>query len=123
MDKTPSGGSNPLSPARDSGCGSYWTRSNAPTLVGLNASAPRECEYRLFDRDWGRGSKPAINIDWYEAKNYVVWLSKWTGKPYRLLSEAEWEYAARAGSNNKYFWGDEIGMGNANCEGCSRPMG
>jgi formylglycine-generating enzyme required for sulfatase activity len=78
----------------------------------------RGCEYRLFDRDWGRGSQPVINIDWYEAKNYVAWLSKWTGKPYRLLSEAEWEYAARAGSDKKYSWGGEIGIGNANCKGC-----
>jgi formylglycine-generating enzyme required for sulfatase activity len=67
---------------------------------------------------WGRGSMPAINLSWDDAKLYVAWLSRHTGKEYRLLTEAEWEYAARAGSNTRYSWGDEPGIGNANCNGC-----
>jgi formylglycine-generating enzyme required for sulfatase activity len=65
---------------------------------------------------WGRGKMPAINVSWVDAKRYVGWLSQLTGKEYRLLTEAEWEYAARAGAHTRYFWGDDIGMGNANCD-------
>jgi formylglycine-generating enzyme required for sulfatase activity len=68
--------------------------------------------------DWGRGRQPAINVSWDDAKTYVAWLSRITRKDYRLLSEAEWEYAARAGSQTAYPWGNEIGKGNANCNGC-----
>jgi formylglycine-generating enzyme required for sulfatase activity len=59
-----------------------------------------------------------INVSWRDAKQYVAWLSRRTGKTYRLLSEAEWEYAARAGSDKAYAWGDDIGKGNANCLDC-----
>jgi formylglycine-generating enzyme required for sulfatase activity len=62
--------------------------------------------------------EPAVNVNWNDAKEYVAWLSKLTGKPYRLLSEAEWEYAARAGTQTAYSWGDEIGKGNTNCWVC-----
>jgi formylglycine-generating enzyme required for sulfatase activity len=59
-----------------------------------------------------------INVSWDDAQQYVKWLSERTGRPYRLLSEAEWEYAARAGSTKAFSWGDNIGEGNANCDGC-----
>jgi formylglycine-generating enzyme required for sulfatase activity len=71
--------------------------------------------YRLRLR---RDTKPVINVDWDDAQTYVAWLSKMTGQPYRLLTEAEWEYAARAGTTTAYYWGDDTGKGNANCDGC-----
>ena len=76
------------------------------------------CRDSAYDRGWGRGERPVINVNWNEAQAYVRWLSDQTGERYRLLSEAEWEYAARAGSETRYAWGDEIGRGRANCDGC-----
>jgi formylglycine-generating enzyme required for sulfatase activity len=73
---------------------------------------------QVSDSGFGRGMRPVINVSWDDAQQYVAWFSKMTGRPYRLLTEAEWEYAARAGSTTAYFWGDEIGKGNANCSGC-----
>jgi formylglycine-generating enzyme required for sulfatase activity len=73
---------------------------------------------RISDSDMGRGTKPVINVTLDDAQQYAAWFSKMTGEPYRLLTEAEWEYAARAGATTVYFWGDEIGKGNANCVGC-----
>jgi formylglycine-generating enzyme required for sulfatase activity len=61
---------------------------------------------------------PAINVSWDDAEQYVGWLNRITGKEYRLLTEAEWEYAARAGAMTRYSWGDEPNKGNANCDGC-----
>jgi formylglycine-generating enzyme required for sulfatase activity len=57
-------------------------------------------------------------VTWDDAKEYIAWLNRITGKEYRLLTEAEWEYAARAGATTAYFWDDEIGQANANCVGC-----
>ena len=60
------------------------------------------------DEGWGRAKHPVINVSWNDAKDYVTWLSSKSGKSYRLLSEAEWEYAARAGSTGKYAFGETL---------------
>ncbi len=70
------------------------------------------------DRGWGRGNRPVINVNWKDAQSYVRWLSARTGKRYRLLSESEWEYVARAGTETAYSWGDSIGVNRASCNGC-----
>lgn len=75
--------------------------------------------YRPNDQGLGRGQYPVINIAWEDAQRYVAWLSVVTGKTYRLLSESEYEYAARAGTQTAYPWGDDIGKNNANCLDCS----
>jgi formylglycine-generating enzyme required for sulfatase activity len=75
-------------------------------------------DYKPSDQGWGRDRRPVINVSWDDARGYVAWLSNKTGKTYRLLTEAEYEYAARAGARTAYPWGNDIGKGNANCRGC-----
>ena len=70
------------------------------------------------DHGWGRGRRPVIHVTRSDALAYAAWLSSQTGARYRLPSEAEWEYAARAGTATKWLWGDEFVAGLANCGDC-----
>ena len=74
--------------------------------------------------------QPAVCVNWDDAQAYAAWLNDKIGAktgaktgdgPYRLPSEAEWEYAARAGSDTARWWGNDIGVNNANCNGCGSP--
>jgi formylglycine-generating enzyme required for sulfatase activity/class 3 adenylate cyclase len=71
----------------------------------------------------GRDDVPVTNVSWSDAKQYVVWLADRTRKAYRLPSEAEWEYAARGGTQTKYWWGDQMQSGNAGCKDCGGDAG
>jgi formylglycine-generating enzyme required for sulfatase activity len=77
-----------------------------------------DCAEDVSDSGFGRGQRPVINVTWADAQQYVAWLSKVTGKHYWLLSEAEYEYATRAGTQTVFPWGDDVGKNNANCAGC-----
>ena len=81
------------------------------TLSGNKPERPDDC-------GWGRGDRPVIHVSWEDARAYAAWLGEQTGQRYRLPSEAEWEYAARAGTETRYSWGEEIGRNRANCDGC-----
>jgi formylglycine-generating enzyme required for sulfatase activity len=70
------------------------------------------------DRGWGRGKQPVINVTWEESVDYTKWLSQQTGHQYRLPSEREWEYAASAGKDTLYWWGNELGRNRGNCAVC-----
>jgi len=74
------------------------------------------CESKEYKAD--EAKLPVVSVRWDEARRYAAWLSSMTGQRYRLLSEAEWEYAARAGSTQAYSWGEDIGRANANCLDC-----
>lgn len=77
------------------------------------------CKRQPIDYGWGRGRQPVNDVAWSDVmREYLPWLSKTTGKTYRLLTEAEWEYSARAGSQSAFSWGDRVGRDNANCDGC-----
>ena len=67
----------------------------------------------------GKDDAPVTNVSWTDAKQYVAWLAEAARKPYRLPTEAEWEYAARGGTQTKYWWGDQFQSGMANCKNCS----
>ena len=73
--------------------------------------------YRPGDRGWGRGRRPVVNVNWEDAKSYVSWLSRKSGEAYRLLSESEWEYAARAGTTGPFHFGSTISTDQANYDG------
>lgn len=66
------------------------------------------------DQGWGRGQQPVINVSWSDVQTYIKWLSGKTGKRYQLPTESQWEFAARAGSNTAFPWGNNISCGNAN---------
>ena len=76
------------------------------------------CLHRPNDHNWGSIGRPVINITWPQTKNFTRWLSKKTGHKYRLPSEAEWEYVARAGTTTQYWWGDLTEYNMANCRDC-----
>ena len=131
MVRVPSGSFQMADPERSpAGSVREWTLSE-PLAVGVYEVTFDEWDacrqagaclgHPLSDGDWGRGDRPAIHLHWENAQSYVVWLRESTGKGYRLLTEAEWEYAARAGTSTKYGWGDEIGANRANCAGCGSP--
>jgi len=75
------------------------------------------CTRKPSDRGWGRGRRPVIDVSWHDAKTYVKWLSGKTGKTYRLLSESEWEFAARAGTTTPFSTGRRITTAQANFDG------
>ncbi|MBI5265410.1 MAG: SUMF1/EgtB/PvdO family nonheme iron enzyme [Bradyrhizobium sp.] len=77
-------------------------------------AAARACAFQATGKD----DAPVTNVSWTDAQQYAAWLARVTGKPYRLPSEAEWEYAARGGTQTKYWWGDRLMPGMAACKDC-----
>jgi formylglycine-generating enzyme required for sulfatase activity len=106
-------------------------RPRRPVTVPALAVSRYEVTFAEYDRfaratnrrlpDSGevdRAEHPVVHVTWDDAHAYAQWLSRETGKRYRLPSEAEWEYAARAGTTALYWWGNDVGKGNAHCFDC-----
>lgn len=70
------------------------------------------------DEEWGRENRPVINVSWHDATVYAAWLSQQTGSHFRLPSETEWEYFARAGSSTRFWTGDSLTKNSENCRDC-----
>ncbi|HEY6528492.1 MAG TPA: formylglycine-generating enzyme family protein, partial [Cellvibrionaceae bacterium] len=82
--------------------------------------ASSNCFYVPPDEGWGKGARPVTNISFHDITNqFLPWLNKLTGREYRLPSEAEWEYTARAGTSSEYFWGQNVACGQARFDGGS----
>ena len=77
----------------------------------------RGCMHNPGDRNWRRSTRPVIYVNWNDAREYVGWLSRKTGHRYRLLSESEWEYVARAGTKTPFHYGSTISTVQANYNG------
>lgn len=90
--------------------------SKYPVSVGEwnQCAAAKACAFTATGKD----DAPVANVSWSDAKQFVGWLAGVTRKPYRLPTEAEWEYAARGGTQTRYWWGDDLQPGMANCKGC-----
>ncbi|MFD1560191.1 formylglycine-generating enzyme family protein [Paraburkholderia silviterrae] len=100
---------------------SYALSKYAVTVAQWNACANAGACPRLSSESNSAPNAPVRDLSWDDAQQYVKWLSKVSGKPYRLPTEAEWEYAARGGSATRYWWGNEMRKGTANCKDCGPP--
>lgn len=91
------------------------------TVEQWNACADAGACPRIATGASASKNSPVRDVSWDDAQLYVKWLSKVSGKSYRLPTEAEWEYANRGGTSTRYWWGDQMRTGHANCKGCGEP--
>jgi len=107
----------------------FWMGKYEVTFEQYDSFAKASHHTRPLDEGWGRGQRPVINVKWVEATEFARWLSRKSGHHYRLPTEAEWEYAARAGTKTAYSWGDnpvafsDYAWNTTNADGQTHPVG
>jgi formylglycine-generating enzyme required for sulfatase activity len=107
----------------------HLVRLESPFAIGKYEVTVREWNACVEDGGCERAAlyaspnpkAPIRDVSWDDAQQYVKWLSTASGEPYRLPSEAEWEYAERGGTSTRYWWGDQMATGKANCKDCGPP--
>jgi len=107
----------------DGGCheeSSGWAYRNRE--VHPPCVAGEVCQYP-FDEGWGRGERPVVHVSWEDVQRYLSWLNAKTGQTYRLPTSEEWEYAALAGADSRFPWGDALDPEMLNCNGCAGDWG
>jgi formylglycine-generating enzyme required for sulfatase activity/tetratricopeptide (TPR) repeat protein len=100
------GGSSDEKPVHEVSVSAFAMGKYEVTFAEYDKFAEATGREKPSDSGWGRENRPVINVSWNDANAYAEWLSTQTGKQYRLPTEAEWEYAARAGTETKYWWGN-----------------
>ncbi|MCK8784807.1 formylglycine-generating enzyme family protein [Roseomonas sp. NAR14] len=109
------------SPVREVAIRAFALGRTPVTFAQWDAFADATGGWRPPDEGWGRGGRPVVNVSWHDARAYCAWLADRTGQPWRLPGEAEWEYAARAGTGTPWYWGASFEPGRAHCfaPGCA----
>ena len=105
-------------PARDVSLGAFLIGAREVSFAEYDRFVSATGARRPNDYGFGRGKQPVIDVTWADAVNYTRWLSRITGRNYRLPTEAEWEYAARAGAQSLFWWGSDAPAGRAVCFDC-----
>jgi formylglycine-generating enzyme required for sulfatase activity len=111
-------GGEDYSPARSVKVDPFMMAAHEVTFLEYDRFARSTGREPPNDQGWGRGTRPVVGISWEDARDYVAWLSQQTGHRYRLPSEAEWEFAARAETITPFWWGTEVGSNRAVCFDC-----
>lgn len=111
-------GGEDFSPARSVKIGPFMMAAHEVTFLEYDRFARVTGRELPNDQGWGRGTRPVVGVSWEEARDYTAWLAQQTGRRYRLPSEAEWEFAARAGTTTAFWWGQNTDSNRTVCFDC-----
>jgi formylglycine-generating enzyme required for sulfatase activity len=111
-------GGEDYSPARSVKVDPFMMAAHEVTFLEYDRFARSTGRELPNDQGWGRGTRPVVSVSWEDARDYVAWLAQQTSHRYRLPSEAEWEFAARAAATTPFWWGQDAGSNRTVCFDC-----